>query len=409
MQRLLLAIIFTIAPLALADAPFHRVAGAVKDRYIVLLNADTPADRNAETLARSASGKVVHVYPPLPGTLLNGFSMQATEQAARVMTKKQGVASVWEVPRVHTTGVQYGPPTGLDRIDQRDLPLNGTYTYTDLTSPTPTTVYIADTGVDPRNEFGSRLTNINFVTINGVRDPNNYTDGGLPLNDSWHGTATAMIAAGDNYGIARFATIANVRVLGGNEGGGTYDDVVAGTRWITEQALVRPTERHVANASFAGAVYAPAETAFRDGVAAGVAWVFAAGNTPMNNADACLNSPARLGVQLSGAITVGAMFPGSDAAAPFSSQGSCVEIFAPTEVEWGTEADTQGTVAGGTSAAAPHVAGVFAIRLAGSTGTNAEQEGIIKGAATPDRLTNLWGTSPNLILYSLLPKRRATG
>lgn len=411
MSRLLITLL--LAPLLVSGAvaqaaPLHKVPGAVKDRYIVLLTKDTPADAHAETLARGANGKVVHVYAPTTRTTLNGFSMIATEQAAKALTQKPGVESVWEVPTVHLTGIQYAPPEGLDRIDQRELPLDGSFTYSLFS--TPTTIYVADSGVDPRDDFGGRLTsNINFVTINGVRDPNNYTDGGLPLNDSWHGTAVAAIAAGTNYGVARFANIANVRVIGGNEGVGTYDDVVAGILWITQQALARPTERHVGNASFAGGPYAPAETAFRDSVAAGAAWVFAAGNLSTSDPLACNNSPARLGPELSGAITVGAMLPTTDAYYPDSSHGSCVEIVAPTEVAWGSAADTGGTVLGGTSAAAPHAAGVFALRLAGSTGTNAEQEGVIKGVATPGQLTNLPAGSPDLLLYSLMPKRRASG
>lgn len=408
-KRLLIGLLLVIGPLARAAAPLHKVPGAVKDRYIVLLSKDTPADAHAESLVRSANAKLVHVYAPLPATSLNGFSMLATQQAAQAMTHKPGVESVWEVPTVRVTGVQYGPPQGLDRIDQRDLPLNGSYSYSLFS--TPTTIYIADTGVDPRADLGSRLVaNINFVTdTSGVRDPNDYTDHGLPLNDRWHGTPSAVIAAGTNYGVAKFANIANVRVISGFFGVGTYDDVVAGVQWITQQAIARPAERHVANASFAGGPYEPSETAFRDGVAAGVGWVFAAGNIGPQDADACNNSPARLGPALSGAITVGAMRPTTDSVDPESSQGSCVEIFAPTLVEWGTATETDGTVAAGTSAAAPHVAGVFALRLAGSTGTNAEQEGVMKGAGTPDRLTNLATGSPNLLLYSLLPKRRSSG
>lgn len=267
----------------------------------------------------------------------------------------------------------------------------------------PVTIYLADTGMDPRPEFGNRvIANINFSTgLNGLRNPNDYTDHGLRLDDVWHGTTTAVVAAGAQNGVAKWAKIANVRVLTGAQG--TYDDIVAGIDWITQQRLARPSEYHIGNASFGGtAVYPPAEDAFRRSVGAGVAWIFGAAN---DSADACSYSPARLGRELSGAITVGAMNPANDTVYAYSNQGPCVEIFAPSEVEWG---DPGGTVAGGTSAAAPHVAGVFAIRWAYATAAPASEiEGMIKGAATMDVLKGLWTSSPNLLLHSLLPKRRS--
>lgn len=383
----------------MAAAPLHKVGGAVPGRYIVILNGDTPASEYAESFARDARGKLVHVY----SQVLNGFSVQFSAQAAEAMTRRPGVAAVWEVPTVRIADTQFGVPDGIDRIDQREALLNDSYTYTMY--PPTATIYIVDTGVDPRAEFGTRLTNINFTSdANGYRNPNDYTDFGLPLNDVWHGTATAVVAAGAQNGVAKWAKIANVRVLRYDTG--TYDDVVAGINWVTQQRNARPTEFHVANASFgdASAPYPPADAAFRASIAAGVAWVFSAGN---NAADACGYYPASLGA-ISGAITVGAMHPQStsDVVTSYSNQGPCVDIYAPSEVDWGDP----NTVAGGTSAAAPHVAGVFAVRWAASTtSTSAEIEGLVKGLATTGALTNLWGTSNDRLLYALNPKRRSVG
>jgi subtilisin family serine protease len=325
------------------------------------------------------------------------------EQAALALTKRPGVSAVWEVPTARITEVQYGVPDGLDRIDQREKQLNDQYIYTMSTAAA--NIYIVDTGVDPRAEFGTRLTNINFTSdATGNRDPNDYTDFGLPLNDVWHGTATAVVAAGAQNGVAKWAKIVNVRVLRYDTG--TYDDIVAGINWITQQRNARSNEFHVANASFGsmGSGYGPADTAFRASIAAGVAWVFAAGN---DAGDACNFFPSKLS-SLSGAISVGAMHPlgTADAVTSYSNQGPCVDIYAPSEVEWGDP----DTVAGGTSAAAPHVAGVFAIRWAESTTSNAaEIEGLVKGLATTNVLTNIWNTSNNLLLHSRQPKRRSAG
>ena len=385
----------------LAAAPLHKVPNASPERYIVIMDDDKPAPEYADALAREVRGRLVHVY----STVLNGFSIKANEQAAQALTRRPGVRAVWEVPTARIADLQFGVPDGLDRIDQRETHLNDSYTYTMYTAPV--TIYVLDTGVDPRAEFGTRLTNINFTSdANGHRDPNDYTDFGLPLNDVWHGTATAVVAAGAQNGVAKWAKIANVRVLRYDTG--TYDDIVAGIQWVTQQRNLRPSEFHIANASFGamatGAPYAPADTAYRASIAAGVAWVFAAGNDAGN---ACNFYPANLS-SLSGAISVGAMHANgnADVVTGYSNQGPCVDIYAPSEVEWGDP----DTVAGGTSAAAPHVAGVFAIRWAASTtSSSGEIEGLVKGLATTGVLTNIWGTSNNLLLYSLRPKRRSVG
>ena len=216
-------------------------------RYIVELDGDHPAAEHAASIARAAALAPIHTY--VIG--FNGFSVRADEQKAQALTKVPGVAAIWEVPPAHADDVQTAPQKGLDRIDERDLPLDGQYAY--FTYTTPMTLYIVDTGVDPRPlEFGTRLAyNINFwTTAAGVRDPNDYTDGGLPLNDAWHGTASAVIAAGALNGVARSSAtkIANVRVMH-NDGDGWWDDIAAGIQWVTQQRNARPTERHVANLS----------------------------------------------------------------------------------------------------------------------------------------------------------------
>jgi aqualysin 1 len=391
-----------------AAASFNKVPNALPGRYVAVLDADSPAAEHAQSMTRAANVSALHVY----SHVLNGFSFDGTEQKALVLSKLPGVSSVWEVPVSRGTDTQVGVPDGIDRIDQRDRPLNDTYTYTMYT--TPVTIYIVDSGMDPRAEFGNRvISNINFSYNQNssgqwVRDPNAYTDHGLPLNDFWHGTATAVVAAGAQNGVARFAKIANVRVLGDN-GSGSADDIIAGVNYVTQQRAARPTEKHVANASytlyFANQVYPPFDTAYANSINSGVAWVFAAGNA---NADACNYYPARLSVQYSGAMTVGASVPTTDAVAAYSNQGTCVDIFAPADVTWG---DPGATVAGGTSAAAPHVSGVFAIRWANApTANSSEIEGLIKGVGTVGALTsNVWPSSPNLLLYSLLPRRRSVG
>lgn len=400
-SHLIVLAILTLAGAAFAAPPaIKRARNPASNAYIITLDAKVPAVDNAEILARRVGATLGHVYD----VVMNGFSIRGTEQQALALLNMPGVVEVSEVGQSYPADVMYNPPKGLDRIDQRDLPLSGSFSFSTYT--TPTNIYVVDTGIDPHPDFGTRLVaNKNFARnpSTGVLDPNDYTDYGLPLGDTFHGTASAVIAAGDPHGIARWAKIYNVRVCSAQTCFG--DDVIAGVNYVTQQRNARPSELHVANASFSGND-SGMMTAFVNSIDAGVAWSFAAGNgyDRQNGADACDFYPASIAASKSGAISVGASLATTDAIEIYSNQGPCVEIFGPDQTEW---ASPKGFVASGTSASAPHVAGVLAARWANSpTSTAAEIEGVIKGIATPGVLTNIWPTSPNLLLYSVLPRRR---
>lgn len=222
------------------------------------------------------------------------------------------------------------------------------------------------------------------------------------MNEYFHGTPNAVIAAGGQSGIARWAKIHNVRVC--SPEGCFGDDVVAGVDFVTQQRNSRPGEIHVANASFAG-FDGTSNSAFVNSIDAGVGWVFGAGN---GSADACGYYPASLAATRSGALAVGASSPTTDRIYDYSNQGSCVEIFAPGATQWATWPGNPGGSVGGTSVAAPHVTGVFAAQWANSpTSNSSEIEGLIKGVATVGVLSNRWTTSPDLLLFSPLPRQRA--
>jgi Subtilisin-like serine proteases len=94
------------------------------------------------------------------------------------------------------------PSWGLDRIDQKALPLNNSYTYPNTGAGVH--VYGIDTGIlYSHTDFGGRASK-GFDAI---------TPGGNAVDCHGHGTHTATTIAGTKYGVAKTATVVGVRVL----------------------------------------------------------------------------------------------------------------------------------------------------------------------------------------------------
>ena len=201
---------------------------------------------------------------------------------------------------------QTGATFGLDRIDQRDLPLNSTYDYD--TDASVVDVYIIDTGIrSTHTEFGGRVSAVGFTAID---DGNGMTD------CHGHGTHVAGTVGGATYGVAKGVTLHAVRVLSCT-GSGSTSGVIAGVDWVTANH-VKPA---VANMSLGGGASTALDDAVRNSIAAGVVYAIAAGNS---NTNACSSSPARV----TQALTVGSSTSG-DARSSFSNFGTCVDLFAP--------------------------------------------------------------------------------
>lgn len=325
------------------DGTIHRPSEPVPNSYLVILDSRTPARANADAMAQQAGVRRVHIY----ASALNGFSFSGDEQAAAALSGNPNVVAVYQDGRTHGATTQYDPPPGLDRIDQLALPLNQIYTY--YTSGTGVRVYIVDSGVNNVSDLAGRIVeNVNFVP-----------DGMGGADCAGHGTPVASIAAGTTYGVAKTAEIANVRVLGCNNGG-TWTDFIAGFDYVRQQKINNPGRLMVANASIWGGVYDPADQAVINTVNAGVPVALIAGNGSGDNADA--HSPGRIGAATAGAMTTGATVPGSDTVTWYSSQGAAIDIFAPSDTYAMSSTGTQ-RYFDGTSAAAPLVAGVMAKHL----------------------------------------------
>lgn len=352
--------------------------GTLKDRYIVVLDEQAPEARSLKgrSLAEKFGAKVDRTYDKA----LNGYAVRMTEQQAKRFAADPAVKAVVQDQVVKATGTQPSPPSwGLDRIDQRALPLNQSYTYPD-SAGTGVTAYIIDTGVRiSHQDFGGRASH----GFDAVDNDNTADDG------NGHGTHVAGTVAGNSYGVAKKAKIVAVRVLD-NGGSGTTSGVIAGIDWVTKNA-VKPA---VANMSLGGGASSALDTAVRNSIASGVTYALAAGN---ENTDASTKSPARVAE----GITVGST-TNTDARSSFSNYGSVVDLFAPGSnitSAWHT-GDTATNTISGTSMAAPHAAGAAALYLADNrSATPAQVSSALTSAATTGVVTNPGTGSPNRLLH----------
>lgn len=356
--------------------------GSVGGSYIVTLKGGTAASSAAgRELAARYGARISHTY----GTALNGFSVRVTERRARRLAADSRVASVAQdtAVRLDTAAVRKSPPTspptwGLDRIDQRSLPLNGRYTAP-ASAGRGVTVYVIDTGIRiSHRDFGGRAgSGWDFVDGDAVAQDGNG-----------HGTHVAATVVGAGYGVAKKAKVVGVRVLD-SAGAGTTSQVIAGIDWVTRNAR-KPA---VANLSLGGAPNAQLDAAVRASIASGVTYTLAAGN---NGRAAGAYSPARVRE----AITVGAT-DRTDARAPFSNAGPSVDVFAPGAgiTSASSRGDTAKAVLSGTSMASPHVAGAAALFLsAHPTASPARVSAAVVAGAVRGKVRGAGAGSPNRLV-----------
>jgi subtilisin family serine protease len=339
-----------------------------KTAVIVQLAAGSDALVEAR-VAAGTDGRVSHVFR----SVIRGFSAELSDRAIAALRRNPHVALI-EPDGVVTTAETAS--WGLDRIDQRALPLNGTYNVP--AAGAAVTAYIIDTGVAPTADLDQRATGYDVITPGG--------DGSGDCNG--HGTHVAGTVAGTVYGVAKAATVVPVRVLDCG-GSGTWSGIIAGLDWVVGNHVSGPA---VANMSLGGGVSSTVDAAVQRVVADGVTVAVAAGNS---NTNACNTSPARV----SAALTVGAT-DNVDRRASFSNYGSCLDLFAPgvgITSDWLTGTNT----ISGTSMATPHVTGAAAVLLAKTpTMSPAAVAGSLVGSATSGVVKSAGTRSPNRLLYS---------
>lgn len=374
---ILSSVLLATATPSLAFAlPDNSNATENTENYIVTYEPGTNTDENVKNV-KGHGAEVKKTFT----NAIHASSIKANPAKAKKIAATKGVKSVEVDQKFSVSDTQNSAPWGLDRVDQKTLPLSGTYNY-ESTAGQGVDVYIVDSGVlSTHTDFTGRIS----TGYTGVSD-------GLGSSDcNGHGTHVAGTVAGTTAGLAKKASIIPVRVFGCS-GSGYTSDVIAGMDWVASNH--QTGKAAVANLSIGGGASDALDTAVKNVINDGVTVAVAAGNSTV---DACTTSPARVPEALTAAAS-----DRYDAQASFSNFGSCVDMYAPG-VAVTSDYYTSNTATAsmsGTSMASPHIAGAAAVLLSRNPAlTPAQVNDSLISSATTGVITNPSAGTPNRLLF----------
>jgi len=386
-SAVLAAVVMAASTASAAPIPNQYIVTLKKPLDGSVLSNATMATQAMSVLTAVGGGQVLHTYE----YALRGFAVRISPAQAALLALNPLVASVNADVEMQAIATQSNPPSyGIDRIDQRNLPLSGSYSYAD-TAGQGAHVYVIDTGLNAsHSDFAGRVgTSRNFVgggfLGSGSVNPDNWAD------CNGHGTHVAGTAVGSVYGVAKKATIHAVRVLD-CQGTGSGSAILAGIDWVAANAQ-QPAVANLSLGTLNGRS-TDQEAAVRNLVNANVAVAVAAGN---DSKSACQTSPAAEPAVL----TVGAT-ERTDKMASYSNFGTCLDLFAPGTDIISADYNSNGgnRKLSGTSMASPHVAGALAVKRAQNASLSAADVQIaVTDDSTLNKVTSMGAGSPNKLLF----------
>src|SRR5437868_12172717 len=217
---LLAGIVLVASTVFGGDGSVHRNARHIPGRYIVVLESGADTTTVANSVRSLTGAHVHHIYE----RGLKGLAVEISDADAQALAIDPRVKFVEEDA---TVGVA-STPWGVDRVDQRSLPLNDSYVSSETGAGV--TVYVVDTGIfAAHDDFGGRVAS-GFNAI---------ADNGGTADCNGHGTHVAGVIAGTNYGVAKSAMLVPVRVLDCN-GAGTISTLLTGLDWVLQDHAQSP-------------------------------------------------------------------------------------------------------------------------------------------------------------------------